>query len=325
MKWITALLLTALLLLSLAACGGKDAWQEQYDLGMRYLNDGNYQEAVIAFTAAIEIDEKRPEGYEGRGRAYVLSGETAENLEAAKSDFEKALELDPTYVDAWLDLADIYIRQGDFDEAMRILEEALEATGQDQAILDKIKEMREGRFNDSDGRPRKTCHYENGELIQYWLYEYDEKGNNVKTVCYNGDDTLRSTEISEYNDAGQETRMVATEADGYVRTEVYTYDSTGRRIRVDGTNGLDNDNSWYALITYDDTAMTETRIEYRADGTFENRFVIEKDQDGVRRKASNYLMDENGNEYLDYYVEYIWNEDGTYGGYHLYQVAEKTD
>ena len=119
--------------------------------------------------------------------------------------------------------------------------------------------------------------------------------------------------------------MVATEADGYVRTEVYTYDSTGRRIRVDGTNGLDNDNSWYALITYDDTAMTETRIEYRADGTFENRFVIEKDQDGVRRKASNYLMDENGNEYLDYYVEYIWNEDGTYGGYHLYQVAEKTD
>lgn len=324
MKRITALLLTALLLLSLAACGGKDAWQEQYDLGMRYLNDGNYEEAIIAFTAAIEIDEKRPEGYEGRGRAYVLSGETAENLEAAKSDFEKALELDPTYVDAWLDLADIYIRQGDFDEAMRILEEALEATGQDQAILDKIKEMQEGRFNDSDGRPRKTCHYENGELIQYWLYEYDEKGNNVKTTCYNGDDTLHSTEISEYNDAGQETRMVATEADGYVRTEVYTYDSTGRRIRVDGRSEPDND-SWYVLITYDDTAMTETRIEYRADGTFEHRFVVEKDQDGVRRKASNYLMDENGNEYLDYYVEYIWNEDGTYGGFNLYQVAERND
>ena len=87
MKRITALFLTALLLLSLIACGAKGAWQEQYDLGMRYLNDGNYEEAVIAFTAAIEIDEKRPEGYEGRGRAYVLSGETAENLEAAKSDF----------------------------------------------------------------------------------------------------------------------------------------------------------------------------------------------------------------------------------------------
>ena len=59
-KRITALLLAAILLLSLAACGAKDPWQEKYDLGMRYLNEGNYQEAVIAFEAAIEIDPKRP-------------------------------------------------------------------------------------------------------------------------------------------------------------------------------------------------------------------------------------------------------------------------
>ena len=77
MKRITALLLTALLLLSLAACGGKDAWQEQYDLGMRYLNDGNYQEAVIAFEAAIEIDPKRSEAYLGAADAYVELGDYA--------------------------------------------------------------------------------------------------------------------------------------------------------------------------------------------------------------------------------------------------------
>ena len=77
MKRITALLLTALLLLSLAACGGKDAWQEQYDLGMRYLNDGNYQEAVIAFETAIEIDPKRSEAYLGAADAYVELGDYA--------------------------------------------------------------------------------------------------------------------------------------------------------------------------------------------------------------------------------------------------------
>ena len=77
MKRITALLLTALLLLSLAACGGKDPWQEQYDLGMRYLNDGNYQEAVIAFEAAIEIDPKRSEAYLGAADAYVGLGDYA--------------------------------------------------------------------------------------------------------------------------------------------------------------------------------------------------------------------------------------------------------
>lgn len=35
-------LMEAVLLLFLIACGTKDAWQEQYDLGMHYLNGENY-------------------------------------------------------------------------------------------------------------------------------------------------------------------------------------------------------------------------------------------------------------------------------------------
>lgn len=77
MRRLTTLFLTALLLLSLIACGAKDAWQEQYDLGMRYLNEGNYEEAVIAFTAAIEIDAKRPEAYLGAADGYVGLGDYA--------------------------------------------------------------------------------------------------------------------------------------------------------------------------------------------------------------------------------------------------------
>ena len=87
MKRITAFLLTALLLLSLAACGEKDAWQEQYDLGMRYLNEGNYEEAVIAFTAAIEIDPKRPEAYLGLADAYIGAGD----LDAARKVLKDGL------------------------------------------------------------------------------------------------------------------------------------------------------------------------------------------------------------------------------------------
>ncbi len=102
MKRMTTLLLTALLLLALIACGAKDAWQEQYDLGMRYLNDGNYQEAVITFTAAIEIDPKRPEAYLGAAEAYIGMGDT--------------------------------------DSARKILEKGLAATG-DQKIQDKLDEL----------------------------------------------------------------------------------------------------------------------------------------------------------------------------------------
>ena len=87
-------------------------WQEQYDLGVRYLSEGNYKEAIIAFTAAIEIDPMRVEAYVGRGDAYIGSGETDGNLSAAQADYEKAIELDQLNTNAYLGLADIYIRRG---------------------------------------------------------------------------------------------------------------------------------------------------------------------------------------------------------------------
>lgn len=116
-------------------------WQEQYDLGVRYLSEGNYQEAIIAFTAAIEIDPKQALAYVGRGDAYVLSGETDENLTAAKADYEQAVELDETSVEAYLGLADVYIRQGDYEKALEILREATGKTIENQSILNKIEEI----------------------------------------------------------------------------------------------------------------------------------------------------------------------------------------
>ena len=74
MKRFFCILLAALLLLTLAACSKAPEaepadeapdWQTQYDLGVRYLSEGNYEEAILAFEAAIEIDprnaaQKRP-------------------------------------------------------------------------------------------------------------------------------------------------------------------------------------------------------------------------------------------------------------------------
>lgn len=140
MKKISALFMVLILTQGLCACTatqpeehGAEAsqgptWQEQYGLGVRYLSEGNYEEAVLAFTAAIEIDPKRAPAYVGRGDAYVLSGETEENLTAAKADYETAIELDETSAEAYLGLADVYIRQGDYEKALEILRQGYEAT-----------------------------------------------------------------------------------------------------------------------------------------------------------------------------------------------------
>ena len=82
-------LIAALCLLMLSACGNKvPTWQEQYDLGVRYLEEGNYEEAIIAFTAAIEIDPKQPEAYLGAAEAYIAVGDNQNARKILQQGFD---------------------------------------------------------------------------------------------------------------------------------------------------------------------------------------------------------------------------------------------
>jgi len=143
-------LLMAALLLGVCACTSIHAdqsekdnltWQEQYDLGVRYLSEGNYEEAIIAFTAAIEIDPKQALAYVGRGDAYVASGETEENLTVAQADYERAIELDETLVGVYLSLANLYIRQGKLENALEILRQGIERIDHNQELEERIDEI----------------------------------------------------------------------------------------------------------------------------------------------------------------------------------------
>lgn len=75
------------------------SWQKQYDLGMQYLKDGDYEQAIVAFTAAIEIDPKQEVLYVARADAYVEWGDSessemaVEKYQLAIADYEKALDL----------------------------------------------------------------------------------------------------------------------------------------------------------------------------------------------------------------------------------------
>lgn len=138
-KHLFASLLAAILLLALTACASSmpatinpaDAeadeipdWQTQYDLGVRYLSEGNYEEAIIAFTAAIEIEPKQAELYLYRARAYNAIGDSN-----AQIDYETALLLDDTLVEAYRALIWIYREAEEYDKLADLLERARAATG----------------------------------------------------------------------------------------------------------------------------------------------------------------------------------------------------
>ena len=82
--------LTLTLVLFLCACAQKPAtWQEQYDLGVRYLSEGNYEEAIIAFTAAIEIDAGRENAYISLAEAYRMQGDYDRQMETLRRGYEE--------------------------------------------------------------------------------------------------------------------------------------------------------------------------------------------------------------------------------------------
>lgn len=80
MKKIFIFALTAVLALTVS-CGGTKS-ETPYELGERYLDLMDYEEAIISFRAAIEIDPKNIDAYIGLAKAYEALGKTEEALSA---------------------------------------------------------------------------------------------------------------------------------------------------------------------------------------------------------------------------------------------------
>ena len=99
-----------------AASVASPDWQQQYDLGMRLLTQGNYQEAIIAFRAAIEINPRQAQAYLGLADAYVGLGDVEAAIEALR---------------AGIDLADDARLQERMDELERLAQDSESSLGPD--------------------------------------------------------------------------------------------------------------------------------------------------------------------------------------------------
>ena len=117
------IIVSLILILLFTGCAKQTimTWQEQYDLGIRYLNEGNYEEAIIAFTAAIEIDQKNVDAYLGRAEAYMNSNDT-NGITYALADYTAVIEIDTTCEAAYVGMVEIYIQLGEFEKASTLLE-----------------------------------------------------------------------------------------------------------------------------------------------------------------------------------------------------------
>ena len=223
-----------LVILLLCGCGtAAKTWQEEYDLGVRYLSEGNYEEAILAFEAAIEIDPKRAEAY--------------------------------------LSLVDVYVAQGDLDAAREVLDRAVEAMGENEAILAKIEEVAAGDPNAGgrtgpDGNARTVARTEryDSEDGSYQIYEFDADDLPITSSYYSADG---SYQIDNFDADGHIVSGTSYAADGSVQMyREYEVDGNGNTIRQTNYEADGSLVSWVES-EYDGGGNLLRTSEYLADGT----------------------------------------------------------
>jgi tetratricopeptide (TPR) repeat protein len=69
---------------------------EHFNSGVQLSKEGQWEEAVAEFDKAIELDPSYALAYYNRGRAHAELG----NASQAIADYEKTIELEPSWSDA---------------------------------------------------------------------------------------------------------------------------------------------------------------------------------------------------------------------------------
>ena len=88
--------------------------QRHLQLGERFLNEMDYDSAVLEFSNAIEVDPRSELAYLGRGEAYAAQGE----YELAEQDYTTVIEeLNPESIPAYVGRAEVYEASGDSERA----------------------------------------------------------------------------------------------------------------------------------------------------------------------------------------------------------------
>lgn len=254
-KALTLLLILMLLLVGCdkTAAGGM-TWQEQYDLGVRYLSEGNYKEAIIAFTAAIEIDPKQERAYIGLVEAYVAVGDT----EMAGEVLKKAMQA--------------------IGET-----ETLIAAGQKAGIgphssTERV-DMGGGRYRidefDANRKiVRRTIYNANGTQIRSTVYERDRNGSATRHVYYDAQGTLTGYSIPEHYD--NELRCTLYDATGTLTG--YTVDKWDD----------DGKATYYAEYDSDKRMIADEKIEYDDQGKQIRSTVTTYNRDGTVQSVDTY-------------------------------------
>lgn len=265
----------------------QEAWQEQYSAGSRYLSDGDYQEAVLAFSAAIGISPKRSEAYIGRGDAYAELG----NYDAARQDYRQAMEMEPSRQESLTPKLEQLPEQPDSPEAPPAQLPTDEATPGEKTAPG------EETAPDEEAAPGETVLGEAAQaskkcLVHIWSHE---RGYPAEKAVYqfNGDGRLSGVRMNLDDGSGHEFQF----------EEALEYDSAGRlnRLEFDGLTHGYNDYFYEngVLSGFTQTITGGDGVDPREPAVTEYRIERNAEDNSVTRSCGNEYYSEANTFYYD--------------------------
>lgn len=228
---------------------GANPLQEHLDLGRKYLEEMDYEQALVAFEEAIRIDPKCVDAYLGMAETYESMGNDPAAALTQEEGYEKSLE---TY-DRLLEQAgederalaglsdslrkyiDILMAEQRYDEIRKLVEKY----GDHALEIDFTLIL--GELEESEGEPSRTEGETSTELIQVSIQKTDIKADSVFNNEGYGSITVQGA--GNWWDASDSTGVSPQAAlvDGNGNF-VFPYKSTYLRYRVsDGIVSLTED------------------------------------------------------------------------------------
>ena len=154
---------------------------------------------------------------------------------------------------------------------------------------------------------RNTSYGTDGSFSYCCTYEYNSKGQQVRSNWLNEDGTVESYEITEYNSNGEKSKSITRKGDGsFSYGYSYEYDGKGQRIRENNLNEDESIKS-FTLYEYNASGNEIRRTNYLADGTVDGFYESEYDESGFKTHSTSYRSD--GTKSFEYFYRKL--EDGT--------------
>ncbi len=257
--------------------------------------------SIIVVAAAISVIAiyNLPANRRDRQLALAEKYMSELNYEAAILAYKAAIEIDPKCEDAYLELLDLYIATEAYDKAEEVIAQA-ENNLDDEIILamrEKTNTLLASADTEKDNKNENTNREENATTTEATT-ESEPYLRYMQTTSYDSEGNITSIKKEEYDTDGNIINTTLYNADGTAYySEECQYDNNDNLIM---SARYDKNKNLTSKTEYDSNGNQLSTISYDENGDIEQHTENTYDENGNRIKFVSYFSDgsiESQNEY----------------------------